>query len=79
MVNTLEAQVPVTPDGNPAAVAPVAPMVEQVILVIDVPIHRVCTLVPAADVNAMVLLGVTMMDPVAVLTPPVHPPVMVMV
>ena len=46
---------------------------------IDVPIHRVCTLVPAADVNAMVLLGVTMMDPVAVLTPPVHPPVMVMV
>ena len=48
-------------------------------LVIDVLIHRVWTLVPAAEVNAMVLFGVTIMDPVAVLTPPVHPPVIVMV
>ena len=47
--------------------------------VIAVLIQRVCALVPTAEVRTMVLLGVTIMVPEAVLVPPVHPPVIVIV
>ena len=77
MVTTLAAQLPVTPAGKPENVAPVAPVVEYVILVIGVLIQTVCALVPAADVNVMVLLGITVIVPVAVITP--QPPVKVTV
>jgi hypothetical protein len=41
--------------------------------------HCVCEFVPEADDNVIVLLGVTVIVPVAVLVPPVQPPVMVIV
>ena len=72
MVTVLVAQEPVTPAGNPVMVVPVAPVVAYVILVMAVLIHLVCVLVPAADVNVMVLLGVTVMVPVVLIVP--HPP-----
>ena len=79
MVKTFAAHVPDTPAGKPATVAPVAPVVEYVIFVIAVLIHLVWALVPAADVSAMTLFALTTILPVAVFTPPVQPPVMVMV
>ena len=77
MVTTLAAQLPVTPAGKPLKVAPVAPVVEYVIFVIAVLIQTVCALVPAADVKVIVLFGVTVIVPVAVITP--QPPVRVTV
>ena len=68
---------PVTPAGKPLKVAPVALVVEYVMLVIAVLIHTVCALVPAADVKVIVLSGVTVIVPVAVTTP--QPPVRVTV
>jgi len=41
MVTTLDAQLPVTPVGNPVIVAPVAPVVAYVVVVIAVLIHFV--------------------------------------
>ena len=77
IVTTLAAQVPVTPAGNPLNVAPVAPVVLYVIFVIGVLIHTVCEVVDPADVRVMVLFGVTVIVPVAVMLP--HPPVKVTV
>jgi hypothetical protein len=77
MVTTLPAQLPVTPVGRPVTVAPVAPVVLYVILVIGVFIHTVCVVVAGADVLVTVLLAVTVIDPVAVTTP--QPPVSVTV
>ena len=57
MVTTLAAQFPVTPAGKPLKVAPVAPVVEYVILVMAVLIHLVWLLVPAADVSVIVFVG----------------------
>ena len=71
---TLADQLPVTPDGNPLNVAPVAPVVAKLILVIAVLIH-VVRFTPAA----IVLFGFTVMVPVAVFVPPVQPPVIVTV
>jgi len=62
----LAAQLPVTPAGNPLKVAPVAPVVEYVMLVMAVLIQTVCALVPAADVKVIVLFGVTVMEVVVV-------------
>jgi hypothetical protein len=47
--------------------------------VMAVLIQRVWALVPTAELNAIVLFGVTVIVPVAVFVPPVHPPVMVTV
>ena len=77
MVTTLAAHVPVTPAGRPLKVAPVAPVVEYVILVIAVLIHTVCALVPGAEVNVIVLFGVTVIVQFAVIAP--QPPVKVTV
>jgi hypothetical protein len=77
MVTTLPAQLPVTPVGRPVTVAPVAPVVLYVMLVIGVFIHTVCVVVAGADVLVTVLLAVTVIDPVAVTTP--QPPVSVTV
>ena len=77
MVTTLLSQDPVTPVGKPLNVAPVAPVVEYVMLVMAVLIHLVWAFVPAAEVKAMVLLGVTVIVPVAVIVP--QPPVKVTV
>jgi hypothetical protein len=41
--------------------------------------HRVCALVPAAELKAIVLFGLTIIVPVAVFVPPVQPPVNVTV
>ena len=79
MVKTFAAHVPVTPAGKPDTVAPVATVVEYVIGVRAVLIHGVWALVPAAEVKFIVLVGFTVMVPVAVLVPPVHPPVIVIV
>jgi len=70
-------KVPVTPAGKPANVAPVAPVVLYVIGVIAVFTQTVWLSVPGAEVRVMVLLGRTMMVPVAVTFP--HPPVRVTV
>ena len=77
MVTTLAAQAPVTPVGKPLNVAPVAPVVLYVILVIAVLIHGVWASVPVADVKDMVLSGDTFIVPVAVIVP--QPPVKVTV
>jgi len=71
-------KVPVTPAGKPENVAPVAPVVLYVIGVIAVFTQTVWLSVPGAEVRVMVLLGRTMMVPVAVVTPP-QPPLRVTV
>jgi hypothetical protein len=77
IVTTFAAQTPDTPAGNPVTVAPVAPVVANVIFVINVLIHKVWLFVPAPELNVTVLLGVTVIVPVAVATP--QPPVSVTV
>jgi hypothetical protein len=77
MVTTLDDQVPVTPVGRPEKVAPVAVVVTYTILVMAVLIHLVCALVPTPETRVMVLLGVTLIVPVAVILP--QPPVSVTV
>ena len=69
---------PVTPAGKPENVAPVAPVVLYVIGVIAVFTQTVWLFVPGAEVSVMVvLLGCTMMVPMAVTFP--QPPVRVTV
>ena len=63
---------PVTPTGNPLKVAPVAPVVAYVILVIGVLIQTVCDVVAGAEVSVMVLVGFTVT--VAVIEGPKQPP-----
>jgi len=70
-------KVPVTPAGKPENVAPVAPVVLYVISVIGVFTQTVWLFVPGAEVRVMVLLGRTVMVPVAVTFP--QPPVKVTV
>ena len=77
IVTTLAAQLPVTPAGKPVIIAPVAPVVEYVIFVIVVLIHFVCAFVTTAEVNVIVLFGVTIIVPVVVTAP--QPPVNVTV
>ena len=72
----MAAQLPVTPAGSPLKVAPVAPVVEYVILVMAVLIHTDWVLVPGADESVTVLLAVTVIVPLAVTG---HPPVSVTV
>jgi hypothetical protein len=79
IVTTPAAHAPVTPAGNPLNVAPVAPVVLYVILMIAVLIHLVWASVPTAEVNVIVLFGVTMIVPVAVTGGVVQPPVVVTV
>jgi len=71
-------KVPVTPGGKPENVAPVAPVVLYLIGVIGVFTQTVWLSVPGAEVRVMVLLGRTMMVPLAVVTP-LQPPVKVTV
>ena len=71
-------KVPVTPVGKPENVAPVAPVVLYLIGVIAVLTQTVWLSVLGAEVRVMVLLGRTMMVPLAVVTPP-QPPVKVTV
>ena len=76
IVIVLLAHVAVTPAGKPVAVPiPVAPVVVCVILVSAVLIHSVGLL----DAAPAVLFGVTVIVPVEVFKPPVHPPVIVTV
>ena len=77
MVMLAPEKVPVTPAGKPENVAPVAPVVLYVIGVIAVFTQTVWLSVPGAEVSVMVLLGCTMMVPVAVTFP--QPPVRVTV
>ena len=71
-------KLPVTPGGKPENVAPVAPVVLYVIGIMGVFTQTVWLFVPGGEVSVMVLLGRTMMVPVAVVTPP-QPLVPVMV
>ena len=64
MVTTFAAQAPETPAGNPLKVAPEAPMVVQVMLVIAVLLHLVCALVPAAELKLILEFGMTVIEPV---------------
>jgi len=70
-------KVPVTPAGKPENVAPVAPVVLYVIGVIAVFTQTVWLFVPGAEVRVMVLLGRTVMVPMAHTFP--QPPVPVRV
>jgi hypothetical protein len=70
-------KVSVTPAGKPENVAPVAPIVLYVIGVIGVFTQTVWLFVPGSEVSVMVVLGCTMMVPVAVTFP--QPPVRVTV
>jgi len=70
-------KVPLTPAGKPENVAPVAPVVLYVIGAIAVFTQTVWLFVPGAEVRVMVLLGRTMMVPLAVTFP--QPPVKVTV
>jgi len=78
MVMLPSEKVPVTPVGRSENVAPVAPVVLYVIGVIGVFTQTVWLSVPGAEVRVMVLLGCTVMVPVAVVTLP-QPPVRVTV
>ena len=62
IVTMFAAQLPVTPVGSPDIVAPVAPVVLYVIVVIGAPIHTVCVLEPEAKV--IVLTGLTVVTSV---------------
>ena len=73
IVTVFELHEPVTPAGNPVTVAPVASVVAYVMFVIAVLMHRVCALVPAAELKAIVLFGLTIIVPVAFTVP--QPPV----
>ena len=77
IVATFPAQAPVTPVGKPLKVAPVAPVVEYVMLVMALLTHNVWALVPTAEVKAIVFVGLTVIVPVAVMIP--QPPVKVTV
>ena len=78
MVMSPPEKVPVTPVGKPENVAPVVPVVLYLIGVIAVFTQTVWLAVPGAEVSVMVvLLGCTMMVPVAVTFP--QPPVRVTV
>jgi hypothetical protein len=79
MVTTFADQLPVTPAGRPANVAPVAVVVVYVIFVSAVLIQSVCASVPTAELLAIVLFGVTVIVPVMAFVPPVQPPVIVTV
>jgi len=70
----LETQLPVTPAGNPVMVAPLAPVVVYVVVVIAVLMHFVWE--PPA-ISEMVLLGNTLIVPVVAMFP--QPPVNVIV
>ena len=61
MVTTFPTHEPLTPGGKPVMVAPVAPVVANVIVVMAVLIH-VVRLIPAA----IVLSGLTVIVPVVV-------------
>jgi hypothetical protein len=63
--------------GKPLNVAPVAPVVEYVIVVIGVLRHTVCSSVPDAEVRVMALIVITVIVPLAVTGP--QPPVKVTV
>ena len=77
MVMSPPEKVSVTPGGKSEYVAPVAPVVLYVIGVIGVSTQTVWLSVPGSEVRVMVLLGCTMMVPVAVTFP--QPPVKVTV
>ena len=77
MVMLPSEKVPVTPAGKSENVASVAPVVLYVIGVIAVFTQTVWLFVPGAEVRVIVLLGCTMMVPVAVIFP--QPPVRVTV
>jgi len=77
MVMSRPEKVPLTPAGKPQNVAPVAPVVLYVIGVMAVFTQTVWLSVPGAEVRVMVLLGRTMMVPLAVTFP--QPPVRVTV
>jgi hypothetical protein len=73
IVKVFEFQLPVTPVGRPVTVAPVAEVVAYVMFVSPVLIQRVWASVPAAELLAIVLFGLTVMVPVALTNP--QPPV----
>ena len=77
MVMLPSEKVPVTPAGKSENVASVAPVVLYVIGVIAVFTQTVWLSVPGAEVSVMVVLGRTMMEPVAVTFP--QPPLRVTV
>ena len=70
-------KLPVTPVGRPVIVAVVVPVTAKVISVIGVLIHKVWLVMASADVNVIVLFGVTVMVPVAMIVP--QPPVRLIV
>ena len=70
MVMSPPEKVPVTPAGKSENVAPVAPVVLYMISVIGVFTQTVWLSVPGSEVRVMVLLGCTMMVPVAVISQP---------
>ena len=76
IVTTFAAHDPVTPVGRLVTVAPVAPVVEYVIVLLQY-LYILSELVPAADVSVHVLSAVTAIVPVVVIVP--HPPVRVTV
>ena len=75
IVTTFATQFPLTPAGRPLKVAPVAPVVLYVMLVSAVFTHTVCASVPTAELNVIVLFGLTVIVPLAVMLP--QPPVKV--
>ena len=67
IVTTFDAQFPVTPEGSPLKLTPVAPVVAYVILVSAVLTHTVCASVPTAELNVIVLSALTVTAEVVLL------------
>ena len=77
ILTVFEAKLPATPVGKPVKVAPVAPVVAYVIVVIALDAQIVWLSVATAEDNAMVFAVVTVMVPFSVMVP--QPPVKVTV
>jgi hypothetical protein len=77
IVIPLADQVPVTPEGRPVNVAPVAPMVLYVMAVSDELTHKDCVVEAAPDVRVIALSGLTVSNPTTDVVP--QPPVSVTV
>jgi hypothetical protein len=79
IVTTLVFQLPVTPVGNPVTVAPVAMVLVYVMLRSAVLIQRDLLSLPTPELSDNVLVGTTVIVPVAVFGEAEHPPVRVTV
>jgi hypothetical protein len=77
ILNVSLSQVPLTPEGNPETVAPVAPEVKKTMPAIGLFKQTLCIIGPEEELKRTEFTGLTTMEPVTVFVPPIQPPVSV--